>query len=99
MSLVTLPRAGMPVAGTETISREWYRWAYDITQRVGGVTGAGTDDLTLSQFEDAGIEELKLQLYRLTDQISDMAGELNAMRERLTVANRQLQDINEGQML
>ena len=72
MSLVTLPRAGMPVAGTATISREWYRWAYDITQRVGGVTGAGTNDLTLSQFEDAGIEEHKHALYRLTDDVWQM---------------------------
>lgn len=72
MSLVTLPRAGMPLAGTATISREWYRWAYDITQRVGGVTGAGTNDLTLSQFEDAGIEEHKHALYRLTDDLWQM---------------------------
>ena len=99
MSLVTLPRAGMPLAGTATISREWYRWAYDITQRVGGVTGSSTEDLTLSQFEDAGIEELKLGIYVLRDQIDSLTTELNELRERLTVASRQLQDINEGQLL
>ena len=70
MTLLTLPRAQIPLidAGGR-ISREWYRWASDATVRMGGVDGASTDDLTLSQFEDAGIEEHKLALYRLTDDV------------------------------
>lgn len=59
----------MPLAGEKPMSREWYRWAYDITQRVGGVTGASTEDLALSQFEDAGIEEARHSVFRLADEI------------------------------
>ena len=68
MTLLTLPRASIPVIDSKGyMSREWYRWATDATSRMGGVEGAGTDDLTLSQFEDAGVEELKQSLFRLSD--------------------------------
>jgi hypothetical protein len=78
-------------------------WFLYLTQglydRAGGALGASTTDLEASAFEDAGIEELKLAIYRLTDQVGEMASEINALRERLTVAYRQLQDMNEGQLL
>ena len=108
MSLVTLPRAGMPVAGTATISREWYRWAYDITQRVGGVTGAGTDDLSLSQFEDAGIEEARHAIFRLADEVGqapknqthqtqeDLETQINDLRETVAALAQIIRDIQEG---
>lgn len=38
MTSVTLPREGIPITGNQLPSREWYRWAFDITQRVGGVS-------------------------------------------------------------
>jgi hypothetical protein len=73
MTLLTLPRASIPVIDSKGyMSREWYRWATDATARMGGVEGASTDDLTLSQFEDAGIEEHKLGLFRLTDDIGQL---------------------------
>jgi hypothetical protein len=59
VSTVTLPRADIAIAGDDAPSKDWYRWARDITERVGGVTGNSTTDLTLSAFEDAGIEETK----------------------------------------
>lgn len=72
MTTVTLPRAD--IAMTEAVSgaptRDWYRWARDITERVGGVTGPSTNDLSSSAFEDAGIEETKAALYRLADDIN-----------------------------
>lgn len=36
---ITLPRAQIPIAGALAISPDWYRWARDMTQRIGGVTG------------------------------------------------------------
>ena len=70
MSTLTLPRVQIPltVAG-DRVSNEWYRWAYDVTIRAGGVTGEGTDDLSAAMFEDAGIEELKIQGYQLADEL------------------------------
>lgn len=67
MSTVTIPRADIPIAGSAPPSRDWYRWAHDITQRVGGVTGASTTELELSAFEDAGIEETKASVATFAD--------------------------------
>lgn len=39
MATITLPRADLPIAGQFQASGDWYRWARDITVRVGGVTG------------------------------------------------------------
>jgi hypothetical protein len=58
---VTLPRSDIPVLVGEVLSRDWYRWASDITSRAGGVTGSVAD--ASETFEDAGIEETKAQLY------------------------------------
>ena len=71
MTLLTLPRASIPVIDSKGyMSREWYRWATDATSRMGGVEGAGTDDLTLSQFEDAGAKSHSVgmanQIHRLS---------------------------------
>lgn len=78
----------------------WYLYlTQGLYERVGGALGVSTADLEAAAFEDAGIEELKLGIYRLTDQVNEMASEINALRERLTVAYRQLQDLNEGQVL
>lgn len=70
MSTLTLPRAQIPLTvGGDRMSPEFYRWAYDVTIRAGGVTGEGTDDLSAAMFEDAGIEELKIQGYQLADEL------------------------------
>jgi uncharacterized coiled-coil protein SlyX len=70
MSTLTLPRAQIPLTvGGDRMSPEFYRWAYDVTIRAGGVTGEGTDELSAAMFEDAGIEELKMQVYQLTDEL------------------------------
>ena len=70
MSLVTLPRAQIPLTlNGNAISAEWYRWAHDITIRAGGVDGSSNSELAMSQFEDAGIEETKALLYSLADDV------------------------------
>ena len=82
------------------VESAWFQYfAQGLYDRAGGALGASTADLETSQFEDAGIEELKFAAYRLQDQVDTMATEINELRERLTVATRQLQDINEGQVL
>jgi len=82
VTLLTLPRASIPVIDSKGyMSREWYRWATDATARMGGVEGASTDDLTLSQFEDAGIEEHKHALYRLADDVGQMPPSAQALAQ------------------
>jgi hypothetical protein len=75
MANVTPPRNGIPIGtariGGQMVSidvhPEYLRWFESLTTRVGGVMGASTTDLTLSAFEDAGIEEQKAALFRLAD--------------------------------
>ncbi len=82
------------------VEAAWFQYfAQGLYDRAGGALGASTGDLEASQFDDAGIEELKFAAYRLQDQVETMASEINELRERLKVATRQIQDINEGQML
>ena len=77
MANVTFPRNGIPIGFVTVngqrlavdIHPEYLRAFNSILGRVGGVTGTGTNDLALSQFEDAGIEETKANLYRLTDDV------------------------------
>lgn len=86
--------------GQVTIDIAWFLFlTQGLYDRVGGPMGVSTADLEASAFEDAGIEELKIGIYRLADQLDSVTTELNEVRERLTVATRQLQDINEGQLL
>lgn len=108
MSLLTLPRASIPVIDANGyMNREWYRWASDATARMGGVEGTGTDDLSLSQFEDAGIEEAKQGIYRLVDeigqlppivveQIEALETETAQLREAVAALMRMVQDMQEG---
>ena len=70
MSALTRPPARIPLAGPDgLITREWYRYFDEVAVRLGAASGSGTDDLTTSAFEDAGIEETKAGLYALRDEI------------------------------
>jgi hypothetical protein len=69
MTLLTIPRVGIPLVSGTTVSPEWYRYFHDLGIRAGGVDGAGTDDLSASAFEDAGIPEQQAQIYTLSDAV------------------------------
>lgn len=62
-----LPREGIPITGSELPTREWYRFFFDLSQRVGGVLGSSTDDLATASFEDAGVEESRALLFATGD--------------------------------
>lgn len=72
---VASPRNGIPIGvariGGQTVyvdvHPEYLRWFDSLVFRLGGTTGATTADLAVSSFEDAGIEENKIEIFRLTD--------------------------------
>ena len=70
MTMITIPDATMPLVGFDgvTIDQEWYRWARDITDRAGGVSGVGTDDLDRFAFSNVGAEEFKALAYSVQDE-------------------------------
>jgi hypothetical protein len=83
MSLVTLPSARIPLTiKGDTVSPEFYRWMFDMTERVGGPTGASTPDLVVSQFDDAGIAEQQAESFSLANAI----GQIPAMQSRIIAA-------------
>lgn len=73
---VASPRNGIPIGlariGGQTVyvdvHPEYLRWFDSLVFRLGGTTGATTADLAVSSFEDAGIEENKLEVFRLSDE-------------------------------
>ena len=89
MANVTAPRNGIPigwanVAGQRVaveIHPEYLRYFESLMTRVGGVTGSGTEDLSLSQFEDAGVEEHKHALFNLADDVAQAPSVLIAASE------------------
>lgn len=83
MTTITLPRADVAMADLTngSPSRDWYRWARDITARVGGVTGVSTNDLAESSFEDSGVEENKAMIFA----VADAAGQVPAGPDLLAV--------------
>lgn len=69
MSELTRPPARIPLVDPKTglISREWYRFLDQTFQRLGGAQGQSITELTADLHDDAGIEEIKLELYRARD--------------------------------
>lgn len=88
MSRVTLPSSRIPLTQRgDVVSTEFYRWMHDITERVGGVEGAGTQDLSVAQFEDAGIPEQQAEFYAALNAInsSPLVRDVVAENGRLSV--------------
>lgn len=74
---VTMPRADIPFMlempdGSLRNNPEWIRLLTELLGRAGGTTGPGTEDLTVSQFEDAGIEETKAGLSTARDEFGQL---------------------------
>lgn len=110
MSKLTLPRNGIPFSLGERVSPEWYRFFYDLNERVGGVSGASNDDLSSSQFEDAGIEETKALLASFADAanqvppheqalclaVDALVSEVEELRGQLRELTKAVEDLQQG---
>lgn len=113
MTIVTLPRAGIPLAGPDgRVTAEWYRFFHDITLRVGGATGPGADDLAMGQSGSVGIEELSAAIYRSGDDAGQappeqqqiapddwLTAEVAALRDLLFEQVKAIEALNQGTTL
>ena len=80
MTTVTQPRSGIPIGllsidgKTQEVELhpEFRRFFESMFNRVGGTTGAGSNDFALSQFEDAGTEETKAALAAAKDEFGQI---------------------------
>lgn len=98
---VTTPIRAVPI-GTVTIQGrkfdvathpEFVKFFESLTIRVGGPTGPGTPDLTVAQFEDAGIEETKALLYQAQDAA---AQDVTHLREAVQALERRVWSLEQG---
>lgn len=108
MTTITLPRRDLPIAGGLQVSGDWYRWARDITERAGGVTGASTTELSASQFEDAGIAEGHAQMFANHDELrqlppslppiagDDPVNDVASLRAELAVLRAEVEALKQG---
>lgn len=103
---ITLPREGIPIAGALLPSREWRRWAFDITTRVGGVEGVGNAEL-LQAIEDnetliaeagdvQGQVPLPEQIQAVSDENDRLRAEVAELREIVFELYKSVQGISQG---
>jgi len=116
MSTVTAPKGGIPIGYVQQgiqripvmIDSEWLRYlSQDLFVRVGGTNGLGTAELTLSQFEDAGIAEGHAIMFAAHDELrqippaaatahDDSQENVGELRAQLAALARRVSDLEEG---
>jgi len=102
--IVTAPIVGVPIGFVTVNGRrmevatnpEFVRFFEGLMYRVGGPTGPGTPDLSVAQFEDAGIEETKALLY---SQGNDTAQMPTADAERINALEKRVLALEQGMSL
>jgi hypothetical protein len=113
MSILTVPQARIQLAWVDFqgqrlpcyIDIEWNKAIATIADRVGGVSGTSTTELTTMQFEDAGIEELKQAVYQLAmDQTPPQSVApvdndflpINSLRAEVEALRTEIQNLKQG---
>lgn len=74
MSAVNKQPARVPIVDPSTgiITREWYRFFEQMFVRVGGDEEQTNTELVVDLHDDAGIEEIKLDSYRIRDELNQL---------------------------
>jgi hypothetical protein len=74
MSSVNKQPVRVPLVDPNTgvITREWYRFFEQVFVRVGGDDGQTNNELAADLHDDAGIEEIKLDVYRIRDELNQV---------------------------
>ena len=74
MSSVNKQPARVPLVDPNTgvFTREWYRFFEQVFVRVGGDDGQTNNELAADLHDDAGIEEIKLDVYRIRDELNQV---------------------------
>ena len=104
MSTLTPPIASIPIGYINVQGRrlevqthpEFVRYVESLFLRGGGVTGPSTTELAASQFEDAGIEELKSELYKLADVLLSGPNEISELRAQVAELQKTIDGMRQG---
>lgn len=99
MSTISLLPPRVPIVDTRTgvMSREWYAFFQRVFDRIGGVTGVSTTDLYVSQFADAGIEEMKHEIEGDRNQFDSLPPQTQIPQDDSPVNDAVLQELLQKQ--
>jgi len=98
MSTITPPRSGIPIGfldqrtGDVRVHPEYLRYFESLFTRVGGFVGSSNSDLTVSQFEDAGIAENFQRLTHAEDEFGQLPSH-QVDAQRLTCAEDEFRQL------
>jgi hypothetical protein len=116
MATITQPRTQIPIgevliggkAVPVQIHPEYLRFFTSLVNRAGGTVGSGTQDLDVSQFDDAGIQEMQAQQFADRDAAdqspalalmpaeADQSNEVAALREHVARLERMVLGLAQG---
>ncbi len=110
MALISAQPARIPLVdpGTGLITREWMKFFDAMFIRVGGTNGQSTDELTIDMHDDSGIEEIKLDQYRVRDELWQLPqvvsfaesenddGRLQALEAAVHILQQEIEAIKQG---
>ena len=110
MTIVSAQPARIPLVDPKTglITREWMRFFEAMFVRVGGAHGQSNDELAVDMHDDSGIEEIKLDQFRLRDELNQLppvqaqaldspdSGRVEALEAEVSELRKQLDALNQG---
>lgn len=93
------PQHGRIVERDGSPTPEFQRWLYQTWVRNGGASAPSNNDFAVAAFEDAGIEEIRFDLFRTADALGSMAGQINQLQARLDAAEAEINGLKQGSLI
>jgi hypothetical protein len=85
-SISIIPNNIPVLDGNNNFTTAWYIFMQNLWLRAGGAVSQSNNDLIIGQLDDAGIEEMKADLYAMRDQISIYAATVQSLLDDLNNA-------------
>jgi peptidoglycan hydrolase CwlO-like protein len=68
----------------------------DLWMRTGGTTAPTNNELSATEYADAGIESMQADIYRLRDELEATQGQVSHLRDALAQLQVQITGIDQG---
>lgn len=114
MPVLNMQQARIPIGRTASgedvfITVPWMKFMVQADARMGGTHGQSNDELAVDMHDDSGIEEIKIDQYRLRDELwqfpaqlqtqapdADDNGRVQALEAEVAELRKQIDAINQG---
>ncbi len=88
-----------PKTGSLLITREWYNFLFGIYERVGGALGEDSSAFAQGLPEDAGLEELKHQVFAANAALEQATADMAHMRAELDELRKAVQSLQQSTLI